>query len=130
MAVTIVSGGRYSTGELAATMELQGPKVYGEQVRGAVGNRSDHALVVHNGASVHDIFPIGVPHVYQFSRRGRPQLRFLWRGRIAFFPQIPGAHGTIGRSHPGMRGKRYLEIPLEVVGRRHGFKVTIRPRGI
>jgi hypothetical protein len=125
-AVAILSGGRYSTGEMAASIELQGPKLYGEQVRGAIGSRLPQALVVHDGAKVHDIFPIGVPHVYKFNRRGRPQLRFLWRGRVAFFPQIPGAPHTVGLSHPGMKGKKYLEIPLVTVGKRHGFKVTTR----
>jgi len=127
-AVAILSQGSYTTGELAASIELQGPKVYGTQVRGAVGSRLDKALVVHDGAKVHDIFPKGAAHVYRFGSRRRPQLRFFWRraGRVVFLPHIPGAAHKIGSSHPGMRGKKYLEIPLEVVGHRHGFKVTTR----
>jgi|SRR5262245_9888940 len=127
-AVAIASEGEYVTGELAASIELQGPKIYGQQVRGACGSRLDKALVIHDGAKVHDIFPKSAPHVYRFNYRGRPQLKFYWRrmGRIAFFPHIPGARHKIGLSHPGMKGKKYLEIPLEIVGRRHGFKVTTR----
>lgn len=127
-AVAIVSGGSYSTGELASTMEIQGPRIYGTQVRGAVGSRSDHALVVHDGAPIHDIFPKSAAHVFRFGSRRRPQLRFFWRraGRIAYFPHIPGSLHTVGHSHPGMKGKKYLEIPLQVVGRRHGFRVTTR----
>lgn len=127
-AVAILSAGPYVTGELAASIELQGPKVYGTQVRGAVGSRLPQALVVHDGAQVHDIFPKNAAHVYRFGSKKRPQLRFFWRkvGRVVYFPHIPGAAHKIGYSHPGMRGKKYLEIPLQVVGRRHGFKVTTR----
>lgn len=127
-AIAILAHGEYVTGEMAASIELQGPKVYGTQVRGAVGSRLDKALVVHDGAKVHDIFPKASSHTYRFGSRRRPQLKFFWRraGRIAYFPHIPGSPRTVGRSHPGMRGKKYLEIPLQVVGRRHGFKVTTR----
>lgn len=127
-AVAILSEGPYVTGEMAASIELQGPKVYGTQVRGAVGSRLPQALVVHDGASVHDIFPKNASHFYRFGSRKRPQLRFFWRkaGKVVYFPHIPGSARRIGYSHPGMRGKKYLEIPLQVVGRRHGFKVTTR----
>jgi hypothetical protein len=127
-AVGIASEGPYVTGKLAASIELQGPKIYGEQVRGAIGSRLPEALVIHDGAGVHEIFPKGATHVYRFGSRRRPQLRFFWlrAGRVAYFPHIPGARHKIGLSHPGMSGKKYLEIPLEIVGRRHGFKVTTR----
>ncbi len=128
MAVGIVGRGQYTTGRLASSIELQGPKTYGLQVRGAIGSRLPYALAVHDGAEIHEIFPKNIGHVYRFGSRKRPQLKFFWRkaGRIAYFPHIPGSLHTIGHSHPGMRGKKYLEIPLVTVGRRHGFKVTTR----
>lgn len=127
-AVAILAEGEYTTGELAASIELQGPVIRGAEVRGAVGSRLEKALVVHDGARVHDIFPKAARGVWRPGSHRRPQLKFFWRrkGRIAYFPHIPGGEGTVGRSHPGMKGKRYLEIPLQVVGRRHGFKVTTR----
>lgn len=127
-AVAILAEGEYTTGELAASIELQGPVIRGEQVRGAVGSRLEKALVVHDGARVHEIYPKGAVGVWRPGSHRRPQLKFFWRrkGRVAYFPHIPGGEGTVGRSHPGMRGKKYLEIPLQVVGRRHGFKVTTR----
>jgi hypothetical protein len=128
MAVGIVATGEYASGALAESIELQGPKIYGTHVRGAVGSRLNYALVVHDGAKVHDIFPKHSPHIYRFNYRGRPKLKFFWRkvGHEVYMPHIPGARHKIGQSHPGMRGKKYLEIPLEIVGRRHGFKVTTR----
>lgn len=127
-AVAIAGEGPYTTGKLASSIELQGPKVYGVEVRGAIGSRLPHALIVHDGADVHEIFPKNAVHVYRFGSRKKPQLKFYWRkaGRVVYFPHIPGAPHRIGLSHPGMAGKKYLEIPLKVVGRRHGFKVTTR----
>lgn len=128
MAASIVSEGEYATGRMAASLELQGPLIRGETVRGAVGSRLDEALVVHDGAKIHEIFPKNAVHIYRFGSHRRPQLKFFWRrkGRVAFFPHIPGGANTVGHSHPGMKGKKYLEIPLQIVGRRHGFKVTTR----
>lgn len=127
-AIAILAEGEYVTGKLASTLELQGPRIYGTEVRGAVGSRAPNALVVHDGADVHEIFPKSAAHVFRFGSKRRPQLKFFWRraGRVAFFPHIPGSPHTVGRSHPGMRGKKYLEIPLLAVGRKHGFKVTTR----
>ena len=127
-AVIALAHGEYTTGNLAASLEIQGPLIRGESVAGAVGSRLDEALVVHDGARVHDIYPKASRGVWRPGSHRRPQLKFFWRrkGRIAYFPHIPGGPGTIGRSHPGMRGKKYLEIPLLVVGKRHGFKVTLR----
>ena len=127
-AVAIASRGPYTTGHLASSIELQGPKIYGTEVRGAIGSRLSYALLAHDGAKIHEIFPKNAPHVYRFGSMKRPQLKFYWRkaGRVVFFPHIPGAPTRIGLSHPGMAGKKYLEIPLVLVGRRHGFKVTTR----
>lgn len=129
MAVGILSQGEYVTGRLASSLELQGPKVYGTEVRGAVGSRAENALVVHDGAKIHEIFPKADPaHIYRFGSIKKPQLKFFWRkvGRVAYFPHIPGSSHTVGHSHPGMKGKKYLEIPLQIIGRRHGYKVTTR----
>lgn len=125
----IASTGSYSTGELASSIEIQGPLVVGTQVRGAVGSRLDYALAVHDGAKPHWIFPKGAQGVIRFGSRKAPQLRFYWRreGRVAFFPHIPGGPGKIGRSHPGIRyGKKYLEIPMVAVARRHRLNVRTR----
>lgn len=128
-AKAIAATGQYSTGELAESIEIQGPLVVGTQIRGAVGSRKDYALAVHDGADPHWIFPKGAQGVIRFGDRRAPQLRFFWRreGRIAFFPHIPGGPGKIGRSHPGIRyGKRFLEIPMVAVARRHGLHVRTR----
>lgn len=122
------SAGPYSTGELAASLELQGPVLRTPYVRGAIGSRLNYALAVHDGARQHDIFPKGAPHVYRFESRKRPQLKFYWRkeGRVAYFPHIPGSLSTVGRSHPGIRqARRFLADPLELVGRRYGFRVVV-----
>jgi hypothetical protein len=125
----IAGTGTYATGELAESMEIQGPLVVGTQVRGAVGSRLDYALSVHDGAKQHWIFPKGAVGVVRFGSRKRPQLKFYWRreGRVAFFPHIPGGKGRIGLSHPGIRyGKKFLEIPMVAVARRHGLNVRTR----
>ncbi len=125
----IAATGSYATGELASSIEIQGPLVVGTQVRGAVGSRLDYALAVHDGAKAHWIFPKGAQGVIRFGSHKRPQLRFFWRrqGRIAFFPHIPGGARTVGRSHPGIRyGKKYLEIPMVAVARRHRLNVRTR----
>lgn len=127
-AVAIVSEGEYATGRMASSLELQGPLIRGETVRGAVGSRLDEALVVHDGAKIHEIYPKRSVGVWRPGSHRKPQLKFFWRrkGRFAYFPHIPGGDNTVGISHPGMKGKKYLEIPLKIVGRRHGFKVTTR----
>jgi hypothetical protein len=125
----IAATGTYSTGELASSIEIQGPLVVGMQIRGAIGSRLDYALAVHDGAKQHWIFPKGAWGVMRFGSRKRPQLKFYWRreGRVAFFPHIPGGRGRIGLSHPGIRyGKRFLEIPMVAVARRHGLKIRAR----
>jgi hypothetical protein len=131
MAVTMASTGPYATGALASTIEIQGPILQGTRVGGAVGSRAPNALVIHDGARVHSIFPKGAQRLYWFGSSRRPQLRFFWRraGRIVTAPHIPMSPHTVGFSHPGMAGKRYLEIPLQVVGRVHGFSVTTRDTG-
>jgi len=125
----IAGTGAYATGELASSIELQGPLVVGTQVRGAVGSRLNYALAVHDGAKQHWIFPKGAWGIIRYGARTRPQLKFYWRreGRVAFFPHIPGGPGRVGLSHPGIRyGKKFLEIPMVAVARRHGLKFKTR----
>jgi hypothetical protein len=125
----IAATGTYSTGELASSIEIQGPLIVGTQIRGAIGSRLDYALAVHDGAKQHWIFPKGAWGVIRFGSRKRPQLKFYWRreGRVAFFPHIPGGPGRVGLSHPGIRyGKRFLEIPMVAVARRHGLNIKTR----
>jgi hypothetical protein len=125
-AKVLAAGGTYSTGRLSESIHSDGPHIRGLIVTASVGSKLDYALLVHNGAKIHPIFPKGM-HRYRFGAgsRRRPQLHFFWRraGRSAFFPQIPGARSTIGRSHPGQKGKHYLSIPLRIVGRRYRFRV-------
>ena len=131
-AKAIASTGTYSKGGadgLAESIEIQGPLVVGTQVRGAVGSRKEYALAVHDGARRHDIFPRGAVGILRYKDRKAPQLKFYWRreGRIAFFPHIPGSPRTAARSHPGIRyGKKYLEIPMVAVARRHRLNVRTR----
>jgi hypothetical protein len=128
-AKAIAATGTYATGELADSIEIQGPLIRGLQVRGAVGSRKDYALAVHDGAKQHWIFPKGAQGIVRYGSHKRPQLKFYWRrqGRIAFFPHIPGGPGRVGLSHPGIRyGKRFLEIPMVAVARRHGLNVRTR----
>jgi hypothetical protein len=127
MSRTIASEGEYSTGILAAHTQMDGPRIEGTRVRGTIYNSLNYALSVEKGAKRHDIFPKAAAHTYRFGTRKRPQLKFFWHraGRIAYFPQIPGSPGTIGRSHPGIRHpKKFLSTPLLVVGVRHNLQVT------
>lgn len=118
-------GGVYSKGRLASSVFRNGPTVVGERVVGSVGSRLDYARWVESGAPVHDIFPKGAPHIYRFGRKRRPLLRFVWRGRLVYMNQIPGGPGTVGRSHPGMRGKHWLSKALLEVGARRRMRVVI-----
>lgn len=105
--------GEYSKGALAASLYIRGPYLIttgraSVHVEGSVGSVLPYAASVERGAEVHNIFPKGSGHFYRFGSRRRPMLRFVWRGRIVFTPHVPMSVTTIGRSHPGQRGKRYL----------------------
>lgn len=127
-AKVLASNGPYSTGRLSDSIHADGPHIRGPIVEATVGSKLDYALLVHNGAKIHPIFPKGYK-IYRFGAgsRKRPQLKFFWRrvGKTVFFPQIPGGRSTIGRSHPGQDGKHYLSIPLQIVARRYRFKVVV-----
>ena len=117
--------GEYSTGRLASSIYTSGPFVAGYNATGTVGSRLGYAVAVEKGARVHPIFPKGVT-VYRFGRVTRPALKFQWRGRTAYFNQIPGARSTIGRSHPGQRPKRYLGRAIVSVAARYNLRVIVR----
>src|SRR5262245_9542 len=118
--------GPYTTGTLALSLESDIVTVP-NSVRGSVGSRLPYARTVHDGAKVHEIFPKGAPRVFRFGEHRRPQLKFYWRkvGHTVYFPHIPGGPSTVGRSHPGQRGKQYLLEPLRGAARRHGMKIII-----
>lgn len=131
-AVALVLGGPYSTGALARHMYKVGPISAGLTTTGVVGNSSPIARIVHDGSGLHgpqhmayDIFPKAATHVYRFGNRRKPMLRFFWRraGRVVYMSQIPGSPSTIGRSHPGQRGKMFLARAAEAAARRHGTRL-------
>jgi hypothetical protein len=118
-------GGEYSTGRLASSVYKSGPFPQGSTVTGSIGSRLEYASHVERGARVHNIFPKGAPKVYRFGAKRRPMLKFVWRGRVVYMNQIPGGPGTIGRSHPGMKGKHWLSKAIAAVGARHRLRVII-----
>jgi hypothetical protein len=119
------SRGPYSNGRLAESIYRSGPRVVGWSASGSVGSRLSYAKIVEKGAKIHPIFPKGVT-VYRFGKVSRPALKFQWRGRTAYFNQIPGVPGTIGRSHPGQPGKHYLARALLSVAARYNLRVIVR----
>lgn len=125
-AKVIASAGMYATGDLADSIEPDGPRIEGNLVVGSVGSDLPYAQVVHDGSPRHHIFPKAAPGVWRFGERGRPQLKFYWRrlGRVVYFPHIPASYNTLGYSHPGFAGKQYLARPLKAIGRAKGFRVN------
>ncbi len=122
--------GPYTTGNLASQFYRRGPFVSGNNVTGRVGNRAKYAQIVHDGARIHQIFPKGVPHILGFThdRNGkRKMLRFYWRraGKVVFMPHVPGSPSTVGRSHPGQKGKHFLSEAILSVAERRGLRVII-----
>jgi hypothetical protein len=125
-AKAIASSGTYSTGRLASSIDRDGPRITGNMITGSVGSDLPYADTVHDGAPIHSIFPKAAPGIWRFGSRRAPQLKFYWRrvGRVVYFPHIPASLNTLGRSHPGFKGKKYLSGPLRVFGRAQGFRVT------
>jgi hypothetical protein len=118
--------GPYSKGELARSIHKSGPRIIGKTIHGSIGSRLVYAASVEKGAVVHNIFPKGAPHVYRWGQWHRaPKLKFIWRGRVVYMNQIPGAPTTVGRSHPGQQGKHYLANALLGVAARHNLQVII-----
>lgn len=120
----IASVGPYTTGHLASTIEKEGPHVAGRLVTGSVVATASYAQIAHDGAGVHEIFPVDAPHVWRFGSRRRPQLKFYWRraGRTVYAPHIPMSPNYIGVSHPGYEGKKFLSSPLRTMARIFGFR--------
>lgn len=103
------SRGPYShTKALAASIEKAGPYFTGIGVTGKVFSRLPYAAAVEEGAKIHPIFPKGEPHIYRFGSKRPRQLKFVWHGRVVYTPHVPMGPRTIGRSHPGQKGKHYL----------------------
>jgi hypothetical protein len=112
-AVIGATGGPYSRGQsLARSITTLGPIITGKIVRGTVFSPLSYAASVERGAKIHPIFPKGMAHVYRFGSKRPPQLRFIWRGRVVYTPQVPMGIRTIVRSHPGQKGKRFLRNAL------------------
>ena len=127
LAAKVIAGsGPYARGRLAASIGRDGPRISGNMIIGSVGSDLSYADTAHDGAPIHAIFPKAAPGVWRFGSRRRPQLKFYWRkvGRVVYFPHIPASLNTLGRSHPGYKGKKYLSTPLQVFGRAQGFRVT------
>jgi hypothetical protein len=122
----IAASGSYATGRLADSIDKDGPRVTGNMITGSVGSDLPYADTAHDGSPIHAIFPKQAPGVYRFGSRKAPLLKFYWRrlGRVVYFPHIPGSINTLGHSHPGYKGKKYLSGPLKVFGRAQGFRVT------
>lgn len=126
-ATVICLHGPYTTGNLALQMYRRPPVVTGDRVAARVGNRASYARIAHDGAKIHDIFPKGAPRTYRFGRARRPTLRFFWRrvGKTVWMNQIPGGPNTVGRSHPGYAGKKFLVRPLIDVAARHNMNIVV-----
>lgn len=124
-AVKGAAGGPYSTGRLASSIYRHGPIPIGDTVRGEVGSKLSYAVIVERGARVHSIFPKGAPRTYRFGDRRRPQLKFVWRGRVVYTPHVPMSVSTIGRSHPGSPGKHFLLRALMRASARYRMQLRV-----
>lgn len=134
MAVRGARGGPYSKGTLAASIYKEGPTLIGKTVIGEVGSRLNYAASVERGAEVHAIFPKGAAGRWRFNEMvrsrhgppryyGRPQLRFIWHGRIVYTPHVPMGLGTVGLSHPGQTGKHFLLKAAIKTAAKHRMKL-------
>lgn len=90
------------TGRLAGSIHTTKPEVSNLKVSVKVGSDLDYAQAVHEGQAPHTI-------------RAEPG-HVLNLGRDGFATYV---------HHPGTHGVKYLTEPLERVGRRIGFLVTI-----
>jgi hypothetical protein len=106
-AKTIAATGEYATGQLADSIHRTGPTITRNRVSGRVGSSERYAAAVESGAVPHRIFP----------RPPRTYLKFFWRkvGRVVYLDRV---------SHPGMKGKHYLEHPLRIAAARHNMRVV------
>lgn len=110
------SHGPYTTGRLAQSINIDGPYIEINRVRGSVGSSLRYAELVNSGAGLHG--PLGSKYLIR-PRPPKRYLRFYWRrmGRTVALTQV---------RHPGQQGKRYLTDALREVARRHNLRVVIR----
>lgn len=84
-----------------------------------VGSSVNYALVVHQGARRHRILP-----------RNKRMLSFFWdkAPRRMVVQRGPYAGRVLLKRvmHPGMKGRRYLVVPLLYWGHLRDFKVYVR----
>lgn len=131
-AFRIVATGDYTSGRLANSLFKHGPTRLGTRTYASVGSRLSYAEIVEKGAKIHPIFPRGAAQIYRFyppASRRPPQLKFFWRkaGRTVYAPQIPMSPGTLGISHPGQKGKRYLTRALGSAAIKYRMRVIYYP---
>lgn len=112
----VAAHGPYTSGRLAESIDIIGPFIEVDRVRGSVGSDLHYAELVNSGAGLYG------PKASKYLIRPRPPkryLRFYWRrmGRTVALERV---------RHPGQRGKRYLTDALREVARRHNLRVIIR----
>lgn len=104
--------GPYTTGRLAASIDVDGPYMGAGRVHGSVGSDKPYAAAVEGGAGLYG--PRRSKYLIRPRRKAR--LQFYWR-RMGRFVKLPYVH------HPGQKGKGYLREAAEVVGRRYNMIV-------
>lgn len=121
-------GGPYSrTGALANSITSAGPFITGSQVLGTLFSPLSYAASVERGAEIHPIWPKGAQGIYRFGSKTPPQLKFWWRGRVVYTPHVPMSVRTIGLSHPGQKGKRFLRNALVKTAARYQMRFIPGP---
>lgn len=94
-----------------STVRMQTPLM----VLGRVGSPLPHALVAHEGARPHLITRGARKLRFFWPEKDNPTTREIRMGMLMFFDRV---------NHPGMRGIKYLTIPLRVHGMARGYRVT------
>lgn len=89
---------------IISVTQITGPT----SVTGEVGSNVRHALVAHEGARPHPIFP----------RSPGGRLRFYWT-RLGRWVSLPAVN------HPGMEGVPYLTTPLLLIATARGYRVVL-----
>lgn len=114
-----VSETAFDTGRLLQSLRSE-VRVYSLSVVGKVGSNLNYARVVHDGAKPHIIAP-----------RLRTGLKFYWPAGVGNPPLRTGRVVCFkGRvHHPGMKGRRYLIVPLLAEGTLMRFRVQETPNG-
>lgn len=139
LAVRGATGGPYSKGALAGSIYKTKPFPIGWKVRGRVGSPLSYAASVEGGAEIHNIFPKGAAHTLRFGRVERTgrklqfglgtgtrrMLAFYWRGSFIVTPHVPMSPRTVGLSHPGQRGKRFLLNALLEAAAKWQMKIDV-----